>query len=392
MNIKTLLLPACLYLALAFASCGSNTGSSNNGTATSATTTDTTGRSQGAWYRHYEGTIAGQPVSADIYHTQQHIHGTYAYHRQDIPLALFQQHDSSRGDRIFLYESVLTDRNENDDPTGDHWVISFTGNAITGKWISRDGKKNYDIQLRETYDGAYRFALLQHTDSTIITLKSKPHTAISSYDLSIPASGNSAADNAFLTECILKKQGCNAADLRSCLKDRDAAYFKEYMADFDSSAIDDDMTFELDHERSVASRVVYSRSGVVVLCYSHYAFSGGAHGMGYDTYLCIDVPGKKVFALPDVLQADTPVLLSLIEAEVRRQFRIPQGQPLIERLATESITTLPHEFSFTSTGIIFHYAPYDIASYADGEVDLFISFTKLRSLLLPAFVKRMNIQ
>lgn len=49
-------------------------------------------------------------------------------------------------------------------------------------------------------------------------------------------------------------------------------------------------------------------------------------------------------------------------------------------------------FILTHKGITFNYTPYEIASYAEGEVLLFVPYSSIKELLTPAFKQRMNMQ
>lgn len=378
---------AYLCLALLLSACG------NNDTNNSATPPPPTQKEDlgGLWYRHYEGTIAGQLVSVDIYHGNDLIYGFYSYNKQDIPLSFYEQTDSSKNGMYFLYETVITDRNDGVEQAQDHWEISFKGDAISGSWVSRDHTKKHDIQLKETYSTSYRFTLLRHQDSTRILINGTTHGATTSYTLSVPAAGNSDESMEVTNASILKELGCTTGtDIIGCLKTQDASYFKSYVADLDTSDFDEEFAYQLDHESSLSSSVMYNRNGMVVLQFDHYTYSGGAHGMNASSYTCIDVTGKRMWELNDILHVDTVALFTLLEAEARKQFQIPSGEPLESRLISNDIS-MPDDVSFTSTGLIFHYAPYSIASYADGDVDLYIPFSKLGSMLHPAFRQRMNI-
>jgi hypothetical protein len=44
-----------------------------------------------------------------------------------------------------------------------------------------------------------------------------------------------------------------------------------------------------------------------------------------------------------------------------------------------------------SKGLSFVYNPYEIASYADGQITLFLPYNKLFPLLTPAFRQRMKL-
>ena len=47
-----------------------------------------------------------------------------------------------------------------------------------------------------------------------------------------------------------------------------------------------------------------------------------------------------------------------------------------------------HNFYLIKEGFVFHYDQYEIASYADGPIDIFLSFKEVEPYLNPKFAKR----
>ena len=345
----------------------------------------------GNWYRHYEGTIAGQPVSADIYHANDRLTGTYSYDKQGIILDIYEEKDSSKANTYFLNEDAPTEHeNENAPENHAHWVISVSKEGISGKWISSDGKKQHDISLREGYDNSsYRFDILLLKDSEVALVSNYKIRASATYAISIPVPGIAGADRQLINSATFTHMGCRETDIDSCIRKKNEAYFSAYKEEIPTS-LSEDESDRYNYELFNFFDVVYNKNGLLIMKQSHYSYTGGAHGIYGDTYACIDMTGKKVWQLNDVLQADRTAISALLETEVRKQFSIQATEALSDRLLTDTIKPT-NNFYCTSTGIVFHYNPYEIASYADGEVDLYIPFSKLGSMLLPAFRQRMAI-
>jgi hypothetical protein len=344
----------------------------------------------GSWYRHYEGTIGGKPVTADIYYIDSNINGSCTYDKEDIILDLFSERDSFVNGNWYIYESLANRQSgENDYHSNNHWLISLTGNTISGVWKSRDGKRQYDIKLKESgYNSSYRFGILQHIDSTTVKLKGFQVGATAAHQLSTPGNDKDA-DAAFLQQAIMASLGCDSADFEHCIRQSDETFFRQYRAEIDSDITEAES--DMYHfETAETTHVIYNKNGMVIMRFGSSQYLGGAHGIYGSSYSCIDVSGKKIWHLSDVLKPDVGVLSTLLEAEARIQFSIPATEALSERLLTDTIKAT-NNFYFTSAGIFFHYNPYEIASFADGEVELYIPYSKLSTMLLPAFKNRMNI-
>lgn len=118
-----------------------------------------------------------------------------------------------------------------------------------------------------------------------------------------------------------------------------------------------------------------------------YLFTGGAHGNYATAYLNFDLrTGERIqtqqFFKPEYFQA----LNELGEQYFRRDQEIPNGQKIQDLLGfwfPDDRFYLSKNVGFGSTGLLFTYAPYEIASYADGEITILIPYEELEPMALP---------
>lgn len=106
-----------------------------------------------------------------------------------------------------------------------------------------------------------------------------------------------------------------------------------------------------------------------------YYYSGGAHGNYNYRYFNINLKNKKQLLLSDVVK-DTKLVEKVFFEEIRKIY----GRDL----KAEGYT-LPKSFEVTPTGLRFVYDPYDAGSYAEGAMNAFIPFTKIKSSLNSTF-------
>jgi len=125
-----------------------------------------------------------------------------------------------------------------------------------------------------------------------------------------------------------------------------------------------------------------------VLCVvlNSYTFTGGAHGYGAATFLNFD---KQ-----QAIELENYELFSDIEgftAHVETKFRETQQIPIDDNInATGFMFTndafhLPENLGFTKDGIQLIYNQYEVASYADGPIELTIPFAEVNLFLKDRF-------
>lgn len=393
LSVCGLLLLVCITLV----ACGGHAGNNAGDTGSIA---DKAYALSGQWYRHYTGTIAGKPVHLNLTYYSQQLRGTYYYGNSGLPIGLYNGEDTTKGDTSqYITEDAETERNDNNDYTNNpHWVVTFAGKSITGKWVSRDGKKMYDINLKEDYPaGTYQFDIAMADSSAGMGIA----TAVTSYQVSMPGVEMNKDDKYFLDTLLIRDLGCEPSannDFVACMHRRNGDYLQAVFAD--AGTTDHDPADTTDHdaadslqnhnESSKNSWVMYNEHGLVVFESLGYLYMGGAHGMYGSTYTCADVQGRRVWKLGDIMKVDTVKLMDLIELEARRQYKIKKGEKLSTQLLVDTIPVTDNIY-FTESGITFNYGIYEIASYADGQSSFYIPFSKVMDMLLPDFKKRMGL-
>jgi hypothetical protein len=118
------------------------------------------------------------------------------------------------------------------------------------------------------------------------------------------------------------------------------------------------------------------------LSISNFSYTGGAHGNYGTSYLTIDVENRKRLRLEDVFKPGyESVLVPILEKKVREHFEMEPDAPL-ENFLFENKIPVTENFGLMENGILFDYPPYEIASYAAGEIDLLITYEELADILL----------
>jgi hypothetical protein len=342
------------------------------------------------YYKRFSGTIAGQPVVVQLCHIggSNLIIANYYYVKQGKTIDLYMWDDTVKAGVYTLYEQVTDSADaKNNNPK---WEITIDQSTIQGKWHSADGSKTYDIMLKEDYpQGSYKLGVYYQNDR--ISYKNVPKAgAQTAYMVLLPASDMNKEDAAFITSHILTDCGCDSfqvTHLKDCIGQKTKAYEQGYRQDFSDFDFFSDTTMmesTFHYQSSQAQSVVYNDDGWLVLESSGTDYFGGAHGSYNRTFINMDVAGKKLWELEDVMTADSATLNTLLEPVARRYFQLKADESLGYDLTTDI-------FHITPTGIIFRYDPYQFSSFSDGEITFFIPYTQLAAYLKPAFKQRMKL-
>lgn len=137
----------------------------------------------------------------------------------------------------------------------------------------------------------------------------------------------------------------------------------------------------LNYEDQTATQVLYQGNNLLSLAFFYYSYSGGAHGMNTTSGASYDLRTGRRLRYDDIFlptaQGQLPALLA---QAVRPLVGLKPGEPLDQTLF---VTKMPvtHNVFLTAGGVEFIYQPYEIASYAQGEVRVFLPLAQVRPLL-----------
>lgn len=378
-----------VFAILSLYSCGSDTNSTDNTDAVSdSATTSTTEASENGYYKRYTGTIANVPIVLNLIKSGNSFRGTYYYQKIGSVLNVYGMDRPDSLGMIMLGEEAPTERDE--EATGHKWMVVITDSTIKGKWVSESKDKEYAVDLVEDYTGAIPLGILYHSDSMryIDTLPDPEATCQLQY--LIPATNDEKAR--YLVSAMRNILVCkdDATDFRQCMDAKKQEYFSTYKADMKDVEDQGLLQGSYSYNFSWAENhdVYYNTNDWLCICVVDWSYTGGAHGNYSSQYHCIDIKEQKEWQLKDIL-ADTVKIVPLIEKNVRKQFSISPKQALNSRLFVDEMYAT-NNFFITDKGITFVYTSYEIASYADGEVSVFIPFDSIKDILTPAFNNRMG--
>jgi hypothetical protein len=131
-----------------------------------------------------------------------------------------------------------------------------------------------------------------------------------------------------------------------------------------------------------SEQVYYNQNDILIVANRYYTYEGGAHGMYGCTYLHHDLQKNKEITLEDVFIKDYQKILTPLLLKKSKELNIPLLSDTIE--PTEN-------FLLSSKTITFVYQPYEIASYADGIIEIEIPYQEIKEILKPnSFLDRVR--
>ncbi len=339
---------------------GANTASQN-------TQTDT---ANSYFYKRMEGTVAGKPVMMHLHKTNKYYEGIYYYQTSGQWLQL--NTDSSTADSIFFSEYSPGDNAS----TGNAQLrLAWQEDQLAGMWISPDKQQTYPVLLKESYpDGSYRFRLLSFEDS-LVAFPGKEDAPVARLDVSLVT----APANPWLNTAIKELVGQDTLqEFETGFRKLAKSYFDEYKINV--SEADTSLPLHLfNYARSGNVFVRYNDNGLVVLEHAYYEYSGGAHGNYGSSFYCFDVLQNRRLALSNLIQSDSAALQRIVEQHFRTQYHL-KNKPLKTILFDDRLSLSPN-FYVTNKGIGFLYNPYEVAPYAQGQINVFVPFKSLDQYL-----------
>lgn len=160
---------------------------------------------------------------------------------------------------------------------------------------------------------------------------------------------------------------------------------------------------EMAYSMTITPELLSSHHDVVQVSVFKDVYTGGAHGMQTWSYLLFDMHLQSQITLSDMMATDDSYgeLSELVEMAFD-EYIIEwshQVQPEDKRSDKEKIKEykqmnafdMTDNVSFNQEGLVFHYNPYHLGSYAQGPIALVVPFEKLQNILRSEYLPN-NIQ
>jgi Protein of unknown function (DUF3298)/Deacetylase PdaC len=181
-----------------------------------------------------------------------------------------------------------------------------------------------------------------------------------------------------------------APSLDALWKEQLAYFTKEYrkevapmVAEMAKDTSDYRPRASLAYEQEANSYVLWNDGNLLSIGYFGYDFSGGAHGL-YGTYVrSYDTRTGKALRFDDIFRPGTKSQLEgILGRYARPALGLKESEPLKSALFQNTLPATRNVY-LTSGGAVFVYLPYEVASYAQGEISVFVPYSALQGVLKP---------
>ena len=328
-----------------------------------------------------KGSIDKYPVSLYLNRQGRNISGHYWYDRTGEPISIYGTVEKG----LLTLEGYT----RNEDDKGELFLLKPAALGWTGTWEHRGTGRKLNVNLSMRQDIPSMRTIRLEDSMPALKGKSEPMARFLA-TMSWPTGNNPR--EAFIRAQVLAAvgpDGIRSADPITQARVARSAFFKEYADQLKGVKPAEILEMTQAYEWSRDLRVSpTSLTGDLLSmdCYI-YQYTGGAHGLGASQYKVLDLAGLKVLGLDDMLSMEgIRTLPKLLEKHFRRTWRVKPGTKLEDAgLLVERIEAETYNFYLTGKAVIFSFAPYEIAPYAFGEVEIPIPFADLRPYLTPSY-------
>lgn len=135
-------------------------------------------------------------------------------------------------------------------------------------------------------------------------------------------------------------------------------------------------------EITIGGKVLHKSASAITIELSTYSYMGGAHPNYWITYQNFYPSSGALLSLAEIAE-DSVQLSALAEQEFRRSQNLTPHEDL-EKAGywfDNNVFSLPRNFALTHKGLLFLYNPYEVASYAQGPIEVLIPYSRLQGIL-----------
>ena len=169
-------------------------------------------------------------------------------------------------------------------------------------------------------------------------------------------------------------------------------YAKNYIADY--KEIEDDFNDEIrtkgvkpvigfSFDETLSNEVVYNRGGILSYIISIEDYTGGAHGSrNFNNYVLNLKNGEELSEQDIFIDNFQPKLAKIIVDAIASDYQLTNVEEL-ESVGFFNINEIypNNNFYVDAQGITYTYNIYEIAPYAIGSIDVFLSYDKIQHLI-----------
>ena len=368
------------FVPVLLCSCKSNSnGNTENNSSKDSSVAQTPATKKDNYFVMLKGTVGAYPITMFLYARKQDYSGYYYYDSKEQPIYFRGDDTTAKG------KTTLVVYGQDSSET---FVLNFNGTTADGSWSF--SSKTLPVKLSEA-NMPVKFSYHYWEDSVklIDTLASSPQA--SAMMSTIWPEGFSAIDEFIktqITERLLSKT--KSRNIDSVFHQSGKAFFDDYKSGNELTKDDlkemNESPSRFSYEMQDDIYICYQNKKMIVLAYSAYSYTGGAHGNYGTTYIPLNLVNNQVITLSQILTPEgMKHIRSLLETSYRKSNQLTPSQPLTDGGLFDNKIEPNENFYATGKQLVFSFVPYEISSYAAGQIDIAINLNDIQNYLQPSF-------
>jgi hypothetical protein len=337
------------------------------------------------WYKVFTGKVGNLATTVHLHKAGINYHGYAWFEQNQTPMQLYSYY-VPKTDSIMIsgtasmVSMVLT---------GILTATSFTGNSQ----LIKEGSptKQAVFQLQETKEKPYSaFSYFSAVTKDTMPAQYKNYSQFNYFSSSVWPADSKPIDES-LKKFIRTSLGMKTATAETSkyIIDTKNNLSKGWKAEYERMTPKEtaELGMSLSHQEENTILVMHENDKLISLAFYSFLEAGGAaHGSFSTKVATFNKLYGKQLQLTDVLNTQGINLLpSILEQVARIMYNAKNNKPLDQNGFLVKKIMPAINMYVTGSGIGFMYAPYEIKPFSDGEINLLIPFTALKSYLLPGF-------
>lgn len=134
--------------------------------------------------------------------------------------------------------------------------------------------------------------------------------------------------------------------------------------------------------------VIENSRQLFTIAHSEESYAGGAHPNSFTNWYHFNPSTGRQVTLDHIFKTGyNKKLTQLAEKKFRKRKNIPAGTSLEDAgyMFEDNTFYLPNNFRLNDKGILFRYNPYEVASYAEGAIEIQFAWEEIKDIIADEF-------
>jgi hypothetical protein len=333
-----------------------------------------------SWFKSFNGKIGSANATLNIVRYNENIRAYYYYDKYCKPIEIF---GSLKNDSLIL--SAFLDNYTNETFSG-----ILKSNTYTGLWVSSQNENNnLSFSFTENSALSSEFVFVYGKEY----LFKGEEIPFAEYTEGVFWASAKFPNSSLLRNTVLKIKNLpeGSAEIGKHLLKNKKIFMDNYKAEYKNLTKQEAAgIYSYNMEEQSLLMPVYFNEKVFSLALSNYWYTGGAHGNYGTSFYSLNLKNNKIIKLEDIITASgISSLPDILEKNYRSQYNVPANAVLTDYLFVDKIP-VNENYLITKGNLMFNYVPYEISSYAAGEIRIFVPIEDISQYLKPGAAELFN--